>query len=256
MIETTSLFDAAIKQSEREKDVLVFIEDETLEGVKTSQADWMANLEESDVNYATVPGSVLLRNHELYSDWAEQTSGAGDRLSHTANEIDGIMYVFAGAQAAPGADLNSMYAYDIDDDSWTAKTSGASIRQGHTAIVYNGDIYVFGGENSGTEYNDLWHYDVSGDSWTQLFPTGGPPAARFNHHAVIVGSNMYMFGGDSGGATFLDDMWVLNLSTLVWSSLTDADDPISNGVMHYYDGNIFLFGGVTTGSVLSDTVFK
>ncbi len=53
---------------------------------------------------------------------------------------------------------------------------------------------------------------AAAQTWTQLFPTGGPPAARHSHTAVYdPGSNrMIVFGGRSEfGPTLFNDVWVL-----------------------------------------------
>jgi hypothetical protein len=257
MLTLSSIFQEANNQSEKDRDVLVLIEDETIEGVKTSEADWTANLGELDVDYATVPGSVVLKNHELYSDWAEQTSLGQDRRAHSAVEISGIMYVFGGRYGSTYQ--NTLRAYDIVGDSWSSLASGATTRRGHSAIVYSGDMYIFGGSTNIADYNDFWKYDVSLNSWSQLFPTGGPPAARSFHHSTLVGSKLYIHGGYLAGGTSgtIDGtLWVLDLGTLVWTQLTSSDYTVAGGVMHHYNGELFQFGGSVSGGALSDTVIK
>lgn len=65
--------------------------------------------------------------------------------------------------------------------------------------------------------------------WTQLSPTGGPPAARFEHTTVYdpATNRMVVFGGSSGSGLVPNDVWMLTNAdglggTPIWSQLTSG----------------------------------
>jgi len=56
---------------------------------------------------------------------------------------------------------NTVFEYDITNDSWTQKTSGATVRGYQKAIVYQDKMYIFGGQdNNYNALNDVWEYDL------------------------------------------------------------------------------------------------
>ena len=50
--------------------------------------------------------------------------------------------------------------------------------------------------------------------------SGSAPAARWAHSAVLVGSLMYVYGGV--GSSVLDDLWVLDIETMVWRAASTS----------------------------------
>ncbi len=132
---------------------------------------------------------------------------------------------------------------------------------------------IFGGAAggpSGGYQNDLWVLSNANGlggtpTWTQLFPTGGPPAAREENTAVYDAANnrMTIFGGSSTGSEVLNDVWVLSNAnglggTPVWTQLspTGSNSTIARaGHTAIYDNTnnrMTIFGGNKAPSVLND----
>ena len=85
MINLSSIFSAANNQSEKQRDVLVMVEDETLLAEKTTETDWGNNTSESQVDYTASPpdaGDVtlaegsIIENHETFNQtWGDDYNG-------------------------------------------------------------------------------------------------------------------------------------------------------------------------------------
>src|SRR5262249_35121343 len=137
-------------------------------------------------------------------------------------------------------------ANGVGDGQWiNLVPSGARppVRAAHSG-VYDANtnrMTVFGGCAApictSALLNDVWVLananGIGGSpAWTQLFPTGGPPAARAAHTAVYDPSSnrMIVFGGSTfGGGTF-SDVWVLtNANGLggspTWIQLSPSGGP-------------------------------
>jgi hypothetical protein len=78
----------------------------------------------------------------------------------------------------------------------------------------------FGGNSSQHYYNDTWSFDISTRKWTELQCTGSIPSPRRSHAAILVDDVMYVFGGFSMDEGYLDDLYVLQLSS-EWFSMLD-----------------------------------
>src|SRR5262245_1416634 len=124
----------------------------------------------------------------------------------------------------------------------------------------HGRMIVFGGlTNEGTDNRTYaLSFDASGNPhWTELATSGGPPPYR-SVATMVYDSNaqrMILFGGF--GAGYLNDVWALDVNTLVWSQLTPAGMPPSPRGFHsaIYDAanvRMVVFGGFG-GANLNDT---
>jgi N-acetylneuraminic acid mutarotase len=76
--------------------------------------------------------------------------------------------------------------------------------------------------------NDIWRLDVSDTtkmSWKLISgpekpsPNSNRPKARGYHTANMVGSKLIIFGGSDGGECF-DDVWVYDVETYIWKSVS------------------------------------
>ena len=101
------------------------------------------------------------------------------------------------------------------------------------AVIYDPlrhRMILFGGtDGAGNPKNDVWALSLSCTPvWTQLFPTGGAPAARGAAVAVYDATRdrMVLFGGYDNLVNALSDCWQLSLSgTPAWSPLAVTGTP-------------------------------
>lgn len=156
---------------------------------------------------------------------------------------------------------------------------GPPARHGHAAAV--GEVYIdgydkkknpsslqmiiFGGRDSTQYFNDIWALDLndSGEdsySWKEIqVDDASPlPPPRAHHAVAVYNERLYVWGGLSG-PTFasskpLDDLWVFNFATRLWSKATVyGAQPLPrflfSSALHTPAGlsvpRLYIFGGET-----------
>jgi hypothetical protein len=95
-------------------------------------------------------------------------------------------------------------------------------------------MYVFAGDplrENGTYIRDVWKLSAPAMEWQRLEATCGEvsskgssddPCSSLNrraHAAVMIGHKMYVHGGKDPSSDLLNDVWQLDVSTLVWKRL-------------------------------------
>ncbi|KHN96728.1 conjugation with cellular fusion- protein [Metarhizium album ARSEF 1941] len=153
----------------------------------------------------------------------------------TCTAVGKKLVVFGGGDGP--AYYNDVYVLDTVNFRWTKPTITGdrvpSKRRAHTACLYKNGIYVFGGGDGVRALNDIWRLDVSDPTKMSWRLISGPektpsssstakhhrPKARGYHTANIVGSKLIIFGGSDGGECF-DDVWVYDVETHVWKSVS------------------------------------
>ena len=168
---------------------------------------------------------------------------------------------------------NKTYTWSLDTESWAVLNSTGTFpleRIDHSAIYdsKNNRMIIFGGKgNDGNYRNDIYSLDLTQTtpSWAQLNPTGTTPPARGKHTAIYdpVHQKMLIFGGTSSLNPVNNDLYSLDLATLVWSKLSPSGTGPSERTGHtaVYDPNtgtagaMIVFGGTNplTDQYLNDT---
>lgn len=131
------------------------------------------------------------------------------------------------------------------------KPSQSPLSRSSHGVSYNptdNSVYVWGGENIARHSIDseLWKFD---GEWTQVVTTGTKPSPRVAHAQIIQNNVLWVWGGRQGeemGDGDLDDLYRINLSTLVWEHLTAKGDlPVKRSFhqMSHTPGKLHLFGG-------------
>jgi hypothetical protein len=117
-----------------------------------------------------------------------------------------------------------------------ALVRGPSDRQGHSLVAAGDEVrapassqlWLFGGETFTIPSNELWAFknlawgparEDDRLHWMQLKPSGTWPKARSGHSACMLSPNeMVVFGGRGAGKDCLNDLHVLSVSSLRWST--------------------------------------
>lgn len=147
---------------------------------------------------------------------------------------------------------NDVWKLDLDSYNWTQiSTSGPSpppIRD-HISVYDPVDhrMLVFGGSTEGGLSNDVYELDLSSYTWDLLSPAGGAPAPRWDHCGVYNGQDhtMAVFGGRDLEVAF-NDLWILDLHTLVWQSVYSSGPSTRMAASAIYvpvTNNMLVFGG-------------
>jgi len=114
-------------------------------------------------------------------------------------------------------------------------------------------MVVFGGEGAVVfGYRDeTWSFSLFDQGfWTRIATGGTPPEPRSEHSTIYdpTRDRMIVFGGFSTSSQYLNDTWMLDLKTLIWSPLVTAGPlpPVRAGHATIYDpvrDRMIVFGG-------------
>jgi len=173
------------------------------------------------------------------------------RTGHTAIWTGTEMIVWGGQRATT---LGSGGRYDPATDQWTPTSSAGppTQRSEHSAVWTGSRMIVWGGiDNSGTVLRTGGMYNPATNSWTAT-NVATAPSARSLHSAVWTGSRMVVWGGyDAGTATQLGTGSRFDPATNTWLaiSLVGAPEPRSRHTAVWTDGQMIVWGGVTSGGL-------
>ncbi|KAK8573586.1 hypothetical protein V6N13_009676 [Hibiscus sabdariffa] len=97
---------------------------------------------------------------------------------------------------------------------------GPGPRDSHSVVLVRGKMMVFGGTNGSKKVNDLHILDLTSKEWIQAECYGTVPSPRESHTATLIGEDkVVIFGGSGEGrANYLNDLHVLDLRTMRWTS--------------------------------------
>lgn len=185
-----------------------------------------------------------------------------ERWGHSACYSHGLVYVFGGC--CGGLHFGDVLALNLNTMAWdTLATTGQGPgpRDSHSAVLVGKRMIVFGGTNGSKKVNDLHILDLESKEWMQPDCKGAAPSPRESHTATLVGKDkLVIFGGSGEGeANYLNDLHVLDLNTMNWTSPVVKGDipvprdshsavPISNKLFVYggdcgdrYHGDVDMF---------------
>ena len=150
--------------------------------------------------------------------------------------------------------LSDTWWYSLDANVWTDLTGTVPLTtspqarhetplvpmNSSTALLFGGygvDVSPTGGilyTSDDDDYNglatlldDLWLFTFTPPSstgaaplahWQELHPSNAGPSARFGHAAAALLGSFVLFGGENNNTLF-SDVWLFNLTTLLWSQL-------------------------------------
>ena len=94
----------------------------------------------------------------------------------------------------------------------------------HTAVhdFHNDRMVVYAGSSHSQTLGDLWQLDSDSLIWTQLYPQNSGPLFLRSHCAVFnpADTSLVLFGGvEYPGGYISDELWVLNLNSLLWTEI-------------------------------------
>ena len=171
------------------------------------------------------------------------------RRDHTAETVDGTIYIIGGATPIPAAGGFRLFPSMAVESYNTATGELRSVAFMHVgrrrpgSAAYGGKIYVMGGssitihpEGRVKFLRSMEIYDPKLDTWTR-----GPdmPTARALS-AVAWEGKIYAIGGFNGHA--LRTFEVYDIATAEWASLPDMPIPLRAHSCVVLDGKIYSFG--------------
>ncbi|XP_017630268.1 acyl-CoA-binding domain-containing protein 4-like [Gossypium arboreum] len=144
-----------------------------------------------------------------------------ERWGHSACYSNGVIYVFGGC--CGGLHFSDVLMLNLNTMVWkTLETTGQGPgpRDSHSVVLVGTKMMVFGGTNGSEKVNDLHVLDLVSKEWIRAECQGVVPSPRESHTATLIGEDkIVIFGGSGeGGANYLNDLHVLDLRTMRWTS--------------------------------------
>ncbi|KAJ6775540.1 hypothetical protein OIU79_018665 [Salix purpurea] len=144
-----------------------------------------------------------------------------ERWGHSACYSHGVVYVFGGC--CGGLDFSDVLMLNLDTMVWNTLATtgqGPGPRDSHSAVLVGRQMIVFGGTTGSKKVNDLHILDLGTKEWINPECKGTPPSPRESHTATLIGDDRIMvFGGSGEGeANYLNDLHVLDLKSMRWTS--------------------------------------
>jgi len=84
-------------------------------------------------------------------------------------------------------------------------------------------LLLFGGY-SGVYQSDVWQFDLETLKWKEFHPSGNGPVARCGCSGIANRDQLVVYGGYDGG-NYLQDMFSLDLQSMVWKILSSENVP-------------------------------
>ncbi|WOL11796.1 rab9 effector protein with kelch motifs-like isoform X1 [Canna indica] len=151
-----------------------------------------------------------------------------ERWGHSACFFDGAVYIFGGC--CGGMHFSDVLALNLETMAWSSVvTTGQKpgSRDSHSVALLDHKMVVLGGTNGTRKVNDLHILDLRTKEWSRPVCKGTPPSPRESHSATVVGDDkLLIFGGSGEGETnYLNDVYVLDLKNMTWTSPELKGDP-------------------------------
>ncbi|XP_014512956.1 rab9 effector protein with kelch motifs isoform X1 [Vigna radiata var. radiata] len=172
-----------------------------------------------------------------------------ERWGHSACFSGGLMYVFGGC--CGGLHFGDVLCLDLVKMNWSKLgTTGEKPgpRDSHGAVLVGHKMIVFGGTNGLKKVNDTHILDLVTKEWIRPKCEGTPPSPRESHTATLVGDErVVIFGGSGeGDGNYLNDLHVLDLRTMRWTSPQVKGDlpvPRDSHSTLAIGNRLFVYGG-------------
>ncbi|KAK8934140.1 hypothetical protein KSP39_PZI014291 [Platanthera zijinensis] len=144
-----------------------------------------------------------------------------ERWGHSACIFDGVLYVFGGC--CGGMHFSDVLTLNLVTMNWSSlATTGhkPGTRDSHSAVIIGQRMVIFGGTNGAKKVNDLHILDLHTKEWVKPTCKGTLPTPRESHTSTLIGEDrLIIFGGSGEGeANYLNDVHVLDLKTMTWTS--------------------------------------
>ncbi len=136
---------------------------------------------------------------------------------------------------------------------------------GHASVPWNANVVCIGGHTKSKDEVEMpvRLLDTHAGAWSTLSPTcvAAHPRPRGGHSATVIGNKVYVFGGEDAKRKPLNELWVLDLSTLEWSqpetSTSTTTTPTGRSqhtACSFRNRYIVIFGGGSVANCFNDLV--
>jgi N-acetylneuraminic acid mutarotase len=184
--------------------------------------------------------------------WIKVGDMPENRYFQTVDELAGKIYVVGGLNTEAGAGPRTALVYDTSGKWTQIPLFNNEAIYVHTSCTVDGKLYVIGGNDSNnTTLSTVDMFDPNTGEWVskKAMPTdrGLPACASIEGKIYVMGGARGIGGNfDAGG---LKTVEVYNTTNDTWTQLADMPTKRWGHSAVALNGKIYVFGGVTFGSV-------
>lgn len=173
-----------------------------------------------------------------------------DAISISLQQYDRFS-VLSSQGCCGGLDFSDVLMLNLATMVWNPLATtgqGPGPRDSHSAVLVGGQMIIFGGTNGSRKVNDLHVLDLGSKEWISPQCKGTPPSPRESHTGTLIGDDKIMvFGGSGEGeANYLNDLHVLDLKSMRWTSPEVKGDipvPRDSHSAVAIGNKLFVYGG-------------
>ncbi|KAI6683250.1 hypothetical protein NL676_029163 [Syzygium grande] len=145
------------------------------------------------------------------------------------NNVGDNLFVFGGTDGMNS--LADLHILDTSSHTWISPlTRGEApvARQGHNAALGGKRLFIFGGygkfpdDDDEVYYNDLFILNTDTLMWKELNTAGEMLPPRAGRLTVTFGKIMFVYGGYKKDQKLYDDLYMLDVESAIWSTMTSA----------------------------------
>ncbi len=173
--------------------------------------------------------------------WATKSEMPTARGYHSANVVDGRIYVIGGSRWAPGSgSILTVEVYEPTTDTWTQEGDMPASRSAGFTSVVDGKIYGFGGYGR----RRVDEYDPVTDTWTEK---ANMPTYRTALSTSTLDGKIYAIGGYVPGVSGYPGVATVEVydpATDTWTTAPDMPTGRFGPRTSVVDGKIYVIGGM------------
>ncbi|CAM6123834.1 unnamed protein product [Calypogeia fissa] len=195
------------------------------------------------------------------------------RYKHAAVAVGRKMFVTGGTSSQ--GKLNDIQVFHAEKLTWVslACQSPSSDQKGmkgeqhdapcrscsgHSLVFWEKQFVLVGCQTKSVSKTvTVSSLNLSSRTWSTLSPKGNAPTARTGHTVVQMASMLVLFGGEDMKGHSLNDIYILDLKTLLWLPLETSGTKPSPRRDHcaasYSERYLWIFGGKSKTTYYSDT---
>jgi N-acetylneuraminic acid mutarotase len=204
----------------------------------------IGGIESDSSAYMTADNFSTVEEYDPANDtWSTKTPMPTARGWHSANVVDGKIYIIGGSRGASPSDMKSsaVEVYDPETDSWSQKGFMPEAKGAGSGSIVDGKIYIFGGYGGPKRVDE---YDPLTDTWTQK---SDMPTRRIGLSTSVVDGKIYVTGGfvpGHSGYPGITTVEVYDPATDTWTTAPDMPTGRFGAYTSVVDGKIYVFGGL------------
>ncbi|XP_004230218.1 acyl-CoA-binding domain-containing protein 4 [Solanum lycopersicum] len=180
---------------------------------------------------------------------------------HSLIPWGGNKLISIGGHTKDPSETMQVKVFDLQTHTWSnLKTYGKPplSRGGHSVTLTGTSLVIFGGQDANRSLlNDLHILDLETMTWDEMDTLGVAPSPRSDHAAAVHAERYLLIFGGGSHATCFNDLHVLDLQTMEWSTPTQQGEIPSPRAGHAgvtVGENWFITGGGNNKSGVSETV--